>query len=181
MSKIGRKPIIFGDLQVTVKGQEVSFKGKNHSGVYFLPDFLTATVEGHKLILQLKAGEEDRINFWGMHRALLANALKGAEKDFELQVEIVGLGHKAALSGHKITLSLGFSHKIDVDLPADIKLAIDKTGQKLTFTSFDKEKLGQICALIRSFRPPEPYKLTGVRLAGEVIHKKAGKAKSGTE
>jgi len=169
MSKIGRKPISFGDVKVEVKGQEVHYKGKNHSGAYFLPDFLIAKVEDHKLSLLLKEGVKDKNNLWGMHRALLANVLHGAAKDFELLVEITGLGFKGTLSGNKITFALG--------LPKDIKVSIDKTGQKLTFSSFDKERLGQICAKIRSLRPPEPYKLTGIKVAGEVVHKKAGKAK----
>jgi len=181
MSKIGRKPISFGDLTVEIKGQEVHYKGKNNSGVYFLPDFLTAKVEGHKLFLIVKDGEKDKNNFWGMHRALLANVLGGAEKDFERLVEITGLGYKGILSGNKITFSLGYSHKIDLELPKVVKVVIDKTGQKLTFSSFDKEELGLFCARVRALRPPEPYKLTGIKVAGEVIRKKAGKAKAGSD
>jgi len=181
MSKIGRKPIVFGDVQVEVKGCEVHYKGKNRSGVYVLPDFLTAKVEGHSLFLIPKEGEKNKNNFWGMHRALLANMLMGAEKDFDQVVEVHGLGYKGQLSGNTITFSLGYSHKINVDLPKDVKLSIDKTGQKLTLSSFDKGKLGHICALIRSLRPPEPYKLTGIRLAGEFVRKKAGKAKGAAD
>lgn len=181
MSKIGRKPISFGDVQVEIKGQEVHYKGKNHSGVYFLPDFLTTKVENNKLFLSLKEGVKDKNNLWGMHRALLANALNGAAKNFELLVEITGLGYKGTLSGNKITFALGYSHKIDLDLPENIKVSIDKTGQKLTFSSFDKERLGQLCAKVRALRPPEPYKLTGIKVAGEVLRKKAGKAKGSAE
>ena len=175
MSKIGRKPISFGDVQVEVKGQEVHYKGKNHSGIYFLPDYIAAKVEDKTLLLSLT--DKSKNNFWGMHRALLANTLQGAEKDFEKLIEITGLGYKGILSGNKITFSLGYSHKIDLELPQDVKVEIDKTGQKLKFTSFDKEKVGHICAKVRALRPPEPYKLTGIKVAGEVIRKKAGKAK----
>lgn len=182
MSKIGRKPIVFGDVHVDVKGQEIHYKGKNQSGMYILPDFLKVKVEDHKLFLIPNEGEKDKKNnLWGMHRALIANALKGAEKDFELLVEITGLGYKGQLSGNKIVFSLGYSHKIDVDLPKDIKVSIDKTGQKLNFSSYDKEQLGQICAHIRSLRPPEPYKLTGIKVGGEFVRKKAGKAKASAE
>ena len=175
MSKIGRRPILFGEVQVEVKGQEVHYKGKNNSGTYFLPEYLTAVVEGKTLGLSLN--DKEKNNFWGMHRALLANILQGAEKDFEKLVEITGLGYKGVLSGSNITFSLGYSHKIDLELPQNVKVVIDKTGQKLNFSSFDKEAVGQVCAKIRALRPPEPYKLTGIKVAGEVIRKKAGKAK----
>jgi len=181
MSKIGKKPIVFSDVQVDVKDQEIHYKGKNHSGTYLLPDFLTAKVEDQKLFIYPKEGEKNRKNFWGMHRALLANILQGAQKDFEQLIEISGLGYKGQLSGNNVIFSLGYSHKVTIDLPKDVKLSIDKTGQKLTFSSFDKEKLGQICALTRSLRPPEPYKLTGIKLAGEFVRKKAGKAKAAAE
>ena len=177
MSKIGRRPIKLDGVQIDIKGQDVHYKGKNQSGVYVLPAFLMAKVEDDNLSILPKEGEKKQNNMWGMHRALIANALLGAQKDFEQLVEIKGLGYKGQLSGNKITFSLGYSHKITLDLPKDIKLTIDKTGQKLAFSSYDKEKLGHVCALVRSFRPPEPYKGTGIRLAQEVVRRKAGKTK----
>jgi len=186
MSKIGRKPINLADVQVTVKNNEIQYKGKNHSGVYYLPADLQARVVEGKLFIEPKTGARETgrsvtSNVWGLHRALIANALQGAAQNFERRVEINGLGFKAAVTGEKVQFTLGYTHKIMVDLPKEVKLVVDKTGQKLTFTSFDKAKLGQICAFVRSLRPPEPYKGTGIKYAEEIIRKKAGKAKVGAE
>ena len=114
----------------------------------------------------------------GHASCLLANAIHGVDKGFEKQLKIIGLGYKAVLSGKKIVLSLGFSHKIDVVLPEHVSLDIDKTGQLLTFKSHDKALLGAVCDKVRSFRPPEPYKGTGIRYVGENVARKAGKTKA---
>lgn len=179
MSKIGNRPIVTTGVQVTVKDNEIHFKGKNHSGVYKLSDNVMATVEGDKLYIRPAQGKKCKGCEWGLHRALMANAIKGALKDFESAIEINGLGFKVQASGKNLIFSLGYTHKITMELPDEVKLSVDKTGQKLLFTSFDKEKLGHVCALVRSLRPPEPYKGTGVKLASETIARKAGKAKAG--
>ncbi len=181
MSKIGKKPIEFANVQVDVKGQDIHYKGKGHSGVYHLPENLTAHIENKRLFIQPKEKHEVRGNLWGMHRAMINNALVGAAKDFERIIEINGLGFKGQLAGNVITFTLGYTHKVTVNLPKEVKLSIDKTGQKLTFSSFDKEKLGHVCSIVRALRPPEPYKGTGVKYAEETIRKKAGKAKVAAE
>lgn len=178
MSKIGRKPIALGDVQIEVNNSEVKFKGKKDSGVYNLPDSLTAEVVGKNLFLKPAKQVYDINRVWGLHRALLFNKLKGAQTGFEKQLRIVGLGFKAAVTGTKLQLTLGYSHKIDYELPKLVTVVIDKTGQQLTFQSINKELLGQVCSDVRSFRPPEPYKGTGIQYVGEVILRKAGKAKS---
>ncbi|MFC1842777.1 50S ribosomal protein L6 [Candidatus Dependentiae bacterium] len=181
MSKIGRKPVAFGNTKVEIKDGEVHYKGAKNSGVYVLPDRLVATVEGDSLLIKpsdsaLKDRDINRI--WGLHRALIANKIKGADTGFERQLKINGLGYKASVSGKKVVLSLGFSHKIDMDLPDNVTLEVDKSGQLLTFKSFDKELVGHICSKIRALRPPEPYKGTGIKWVKEVIRRKAGKAKA---
>lgn len=177
MSKIGRKPIDLNNTQVQIDGQVISYKGKNASGSYTLPDFLKAESDGKQLKLVLLK-ERDNKKFWGLHRALLFNTLKGASDLFVKKLIITGLGFKAELAGSKIKLSLGYSHKIEVELPKNVTLELDKSGQNLTFKSFDKEVLGQICADIRALRPPEPYKGTGIKLENETIIRKAGKTKA---
>jgi len=180
MSKIGRKPIDIGAAQVEVAGQTVRYKGNNISGVYELPDFIKVELDDKKLSLSVSKEKLNREtnDAWGMHRALLSNAITGVDKGFEKQLKIIGLGYKAALSGNKIVLSLGYSHKIDVPLPKDVSLQIDKTGQLLTFKSHDKALLGEICDKVRSLRVPEPYKGTGIRYANEEVARKAGKTKA---
>lgn len=181
MSKIGKKPIDIAGVQVTVNNNEISYIGKNHTGSYFLPVGLSARVDDSKLFIEQVSRDRSTSNEWGLHRALMACAILGAAKDFTRNLEINGLGFKAQISGSSVVFALGFTHKITMELPKEVKLTVDKTGQKLAFTSFDKEKLGHVCATVRSFRPPEPYKGTGIKYAEEIIKRKAGKAKAGSE
>ena len=180
MSKIGRKPIDIGAAKVEIKGQEIHYSAKKCSGVYLLPLGISARLEGKLLFLTVddsaKSSESNRI--WGLHRALLANKIKGCQVEFEKIILINGLGYKALLSGNKVVFSLGFSHKIDFLLPADVSLEVDKTGQRLVFRSADKELMGQVCSQVRALRPPEPYKGTGIKLEKEIITRKAGKTKA---
>ncbi|UNE35378.1 50S ribosomal protein L6 [Vermiphilus pyriformis] len=184
MSKIGRKPIDLAGAKVTIKNNTVEYQGKVKSGTHILPEQLKAYVEADKLFIQKNDSGKHELSdreintLWGLHRALISNELKGSQAPFERKLEINGLGFKAALAGQKITLTLGYTHKIDFELPQDVTLEIDKTGQKLTFKSSDKELVGFVTSQIRSFRPPEPYKGTGIKFADETITRKAGKTKS---
>lgn len=183
MSKIGRKPILLGDVQVQVQGNTVSYKGKNVSGKYELPEFIHASVEDSKslkLDIPQNMRNRDTNRFWGLHRALLANAIHGAEAGFTKQIQINGLGFKATMAGSKVVFTIGYTHKIELSLPKEVTLEIDKTGQLLTFKSADRKMLGEICDKVRSFRPPEPYKGTGIKYSTEVIARKAGKTKAAT-
>ena len=183
MSKIGRKPIDISGVTVEVKGQEVQYKGAKASGAYVLPEVLEVQIADDKLTLlpnKALAGAwkvRDLNREWGLHRALLANAITGAKKEFEKVVEITGLGYKAVQSGNKLVFTLGYSHKIDFEIPKGITVAIDRTGQKLTISSTDREALGLICSKICALRRPEPYKGTGVKLSTERIIRKASKGK----
>lgn len=178
MSKIGRKPISTKNVATEIKGQTVIYKGAQAQGEYVLPDCLVATLENDVLTLQLKnASDKKNKNFWGLHRALLYNKIAGAREKFKKEVQIIGLGYKAILQGKQIEFSLGYSHKINFDLPEEVEVAIDKTGQNLTILSTSKFLAGDVAQKICALRLPEPYKGTGVRLAGQVIQRKAGKTK----
>lgn len=185
MSKIGRKPIDISNVTVDVKGQEVHFKGPKSSGVYFIPALLSVSVDKEKGQLLLTPHQEkvaslrqrDINREWGLHRALLANEIAGSKKEFEKTIEIVGLGYKAVISGNKIVFTLGFSHKVEFPLPKGVTISVDKTGQKLTVTSSNRELLGQVCSQICALRHPEPYKGTGVKLSTDYIVRKAAKGK----
>ncbi len=181
MSKIGRKPIDVQGVEVNVSGHDVHYKGKKGSGVHKLPAVFEAKIDQGKLrILPASGAIKSRENniLWGMHRAILANEIAGANNPFEKQVVINGLGFKAILQGKKVEFALGYSHKLHLDIPEGVTIEIDKTGQLLTIRCANKELLGAVCDRIRSFRPPEPYKGTGIKLATETIVRKAGKAKS---
>lgn len=178
MSKIGKMPINIGDASVEVKGNTVFYKGKHSEGSHQVPDFLTITLDDKLLKIDMPHLQKFRKKDWGLHRALLANKIAGANKPFEKKVQIIGLGYKVQLGGSKMTFSLGYSHKIELELPKTVSLNVDKSGQNLTFSCPDKELLGKTCDSVRSLRPPEPYKGTGIKLEDEVIRRKAGKTKS---
>lgn len=187
MSKIGRRPITIGAVTVEINDQEVHFKGPKGSGKHFLPKPLCAQLDGKTILITVNKESDvspkefrDVNRIWGLHHALLQNKIHGAAKEFEKKLKIVGLGYKAVLSGNVLNLSLGYSHKIDFNLPAGVSVTIDdKPGQNLTIRSSDPVLAGGVASQIRFLRPPEPYKGTGVRNSDEVVRRKAGKTKAG--
>lgn len=178
MSKIGRRPINTKDVQIDIQGHEVHFKGKKSSGVHVLPSEINVEKAGDTIVLTSEKRSSDVNRIWGLNRALLANKIIGAQTGFEQKVIITGLGFKADLLGNKLVFSLGYSHKIDLELPEGITVETDKTKQILTVKGSDKTMVGQVSSHIRSLRPPEPYKGTGIKLENEVLIRKAGKTKS---
>ena len=178
MSKIGMKPIAIENVEVNISGQTISYKGPNRSGTHVLPDFLKVSlVDGFVKITLENTKDKKQKAHWGLNRALLANKLSGAREDFKKAVKIVGLGYKGQLQGDTIIFSLGYSHKIDFKVPADVSVEIDKLGQNIIVKSFDKYLAGFVADQICALRRPEPYKGTGVYLADETIVRKAGKSK----
>lgn len=178
MSKIGRRPIPITSAKITIDGSLMTIAGAKISFKHELPVGVKANLEGKELLVSVEHVTRRSKMLWGLHRALIANKVKGVETGFEQKIIIVGLGFKAALSGKKLVLTLGYTHKIDYEMPDDVTVDIDKTGQNLVFRSADKFSLGNVCDAVRSFRPPEPYKGTGVMKEGEKIFRKAGKTKS---
>ena len=178
MSKIGRKPIRFTTAQVEIKGNQVAISGPMGKESLDFPPCLELKKSDKTLVFGAFENTRENRALWGLNRALLANKILGVEKGFKREMKIEGLGFKAQASGNKIVFTLGYSHKVDFLLPAGVKVEIDKTGQALTFTSIDKFLLGNTCDSIRSLRPPEPYKGTGIMFLNEKIHRKAGKTKS---
>jgi len=175
MSKIGRKPIPFSSAKIEVNGNKILISGSKVKFEHELPEEIIAKVEDKSLALSVKENTRSARAKWGLHRALLANKIKGVESGFEQGVKIVGLGYKAQLSGKKMVFSLGYSHKVEYVLPEGVTVDIDRTGQQLTFKSHDKWLLGEVCDNVRSFKTPEPYKGTGIMWANETIRRKAGK------
>lgn len=181
MSRIGKKPVkvpsgvtitVAADNTITVKGP----KGELKQNV------------DRDIKVEIKDGEvtfsrpTDQIRHRAMHglyRSLLDNMVKGVTEGFKKQLELVGVGYKASNQGNLLDLALGYSHNIIFEIPKEIKLATaQEKGQNPTITleGSDKQLLGQVCAKIRSLRKPEPYKGKGVKFAGEVLRRKAGKA-----
>lgn len=178
MSKVGRRPINITSATVSVSGSVVTLKGPKGTLTHELPQGVSVELNDKVLTVHLESPTSKNRSHWGLHRALLANKVIGVEQGFETKMKIVGLGYKAQVSGKKVSLTLGFSHKVDLELPDGVQMDVDKTGQNLTLSGIDKFILGNACDAIRSCKPPEPYKGTGIMYANEVIHRKAGKAKS---
>ncbi len=179
MSKIGRKPIPVASANVTIESDgNITVKGSKVEFSHELPSCLSIEKIDGGLLLSVKDSDRKSRMLWGLHRALLANKVKGVESGFERHIKIVGLGYKAQASGKKLVFSLGFSHKVDYELPDGVTVEIDKTGQNLKLQSHDKFKLGNACDAIRALRTPEPYKGTGIMYTDEKIRRKAGKTKA---
>jgi len=189
MSRLAKKPIQIPDkVQVALKekdgvksagGHEVLLEVKGPLG-----SVLTPVAEGIKLSVSQKEIKIERENdtaavraLHGLMAALVKNAIKGVTVGFSKELEIHGVGFKALLEGDKLlVMNLGFTHPVKVNIPSDIKVAVDPKQTLITISGIDKYKVGQFAADIRKIRPPEPYKATGIRYKGEHIIKKAGKA-----
>ena len=176
MSRVGRKVIVVpagvkvqvGDKALEVQGP----KGKLSTPV---PPGIKFALEGQQLSC-LRSNDEQRLRaFHGMARALAQNAIKGVTEGFSKDLDIVGVGYRAALEGGKVVFALGFSHPIEFKVPDGIKIAIEKQTH-LTVSGIDRQKVGQVAAEIRDLRRPDPYKQKGIRYVGEQLKKKAGKA-----
>ena len=176
MSRIGRKPIVVpAGVQVAVSGRTVTVTGPKGSLARELPGAIGVAVDGDKVSVTRPNDSKANRSLHGLCRTLVANMVEGVATGFRKELEINGVGYRAAKSGSKLTLALGFSHPIEINPPAGISFEVD--GQtKVAVLGHDKELVGQIAAEIRSLRKPEPYKGKGVKYENEVIRRKAGKA-----
>ncbi|MDH5464047.1 MAG: 50S ribosomal protein L6 [Thiovulaceae bacterium] len=174
MSRIGKKPIeIPTGVEVKVNGAEITFKKGNNTQTLDTKGNVGIALDGS--ILTFAANSEDKQDraFWGTYRSLAQNIIVGITDGFSKSLEINGVGYRAAVKGKTLNLQLGFSHDIDYPLPEGIEASVEKNV--ITLKSVDKQKVGQVAAEIRAFRPPEPYKGKGVKYTDERIIRKAGK------
>jgi len=175
MSRIGNKIIeVPSGVEVRIAADSVTVKGKNGEMSSPLFDGVTVAQEGSNLqVACADLGNKKMKSNFGMVRALIANNIKGVSTGFEKVLELRGVGYRAQAAGKKLNLSLGFSHPIEYDLPAGIEAKVEQN--KITVTGADKQRVGQVAAEIRAFRPPEPYKGKGVRYVDEYVAMKEGK------
>lgn len=177
MSRIGKHPInIPSGVDVAVVGQLVKAKGKLGELEQKLPDEVDVSLEDGKVTVTPKNDERRARAMWGLSRTLVQNLVTGVSEGFETKLEISGVGYRAALDGKILTLQLGYSHDIKVAVPDDITVKCE-SQTALSLHGRNKQRVGQLAAEIRSFRPPEPYKGKGVKYAGERILRKEGKKK----
>lgn len=175
MSRIGKKPIIVPS-GVTVDIKDLTVKVKGPKGELVLNLHPKIKVETGSEGLMVKVKREDNKQeraLWGLFRALINNMVVGVTQGFTRILEINGVGYKAAVTGKKLVLNLGYSHPIEMDIPTGMEAKIEKNV--LTITGIDRQAVGQFAAVIRQQRPPEPYKGKGIKYADEVIRRKAGK------
>jgi large subunit ribosomal protein L6 len=177
MSRIGKKPVaIPAGVTANVAGQTINVKGPKGALELRLPEDVSAKLESGAVQIGPRDDTKRARAMWGMSRSLLANIVTGVTKGFEKRLEITGVGYRAALQGKNLQLSLGYSHEVNYPIPEGITIVTPKPTE-IVITGIDKQRVGQVAAEIRDFRPPEPYKGKGVRYAGEYIFRKEGKKK----
>lgn len=174
MSRIGKQPVeIPSGIDVKVDGDHLIFKKGSVEKVLDTKGNVDVSVEGNQIKFSPKSSTREHRAFWGTYRALSNNIIIGLTQGFTKQLEINGVGYRAAVSGNKLELQLGFSHPVNYEFPKDLKVSVEKNV--ITISGDDKQVVGQVAAEIRSFRPPEPYKGKGVKYVDEHIRRKAGK------
>ncbi len=176
MSRIGRLPItVPAGVTVTVDGRAITVEGpKGTLGRDLHPDIKVIQGEG-TLLVQRPTDNKMHKQLHGLTRTLVANMVVGVTAGYRKGIEITGVGYRATKVGEKLQLNLGYSHPIEIDPPGGVSFEVE-TPTRLAVVGIDKELVGQIAARVRATRKPEPYKGKGVRYAGEVIRRKAGKA-----
>lgn len=177
MSRIGKKIIsVPKGVTLTLDGQTVSVKGPKGEASWTVAEEIEVTRDGDELTLAPRSDTQRARAMWGLSRTLVANMVTGVTEGFEQTLELVGVGYRAAMKGQALSLQLGLSHDVDIDPPAGITFATPKQTE-IRISGSDKQSVGQIAAVIRKLRPPEPYKGKGIRYAGEHVRRKEGKKK----
>jgi large subunit ribosomal protein L6 len=177
MSRIGKKPVpVAAGVTVALDGQTVSVKGPKGQTSFTVPEEIELSQGPDGLTFAPRSDTQRARAMWGLSRTLVANMVEGVTTGFTRDLELVGVGYRAAMKGRNLNLQLGFSHEIDMAPPEGITFAVGKpTEVKISGT--DKQAVGEMAARIRKIRPPEPYKGKGVRYAGEKVRRKEGKKK----
>ena len=175
MSRIGKIPILIPPkVKVEVKHRMVSVEGPKGKLRMEIPSRTSAALEGTNLLVARDGDDSEAKALHGLTRALINNMVKGVSDGFVKKLEIHGVGFKAAVQGKSISMTLGYSHPINYPIPDQIKITVEE-NTKLTIEGPSKQVVGQVAAELRSYYPPEPYKVKGVRYANERIIRKEGK------
>ena len=177
MSRVGKRPVaVPSGVTATVDGQTVKMKGPKGQLQFVVHDDVEVKFENGVITVAPRFETNRAQAMYGTARAQVANLVEGVTKGFEKKLEITGVGYRAAMQGKNLQLALGYSHDVVYPIPEGIAIATPKPTE-IVVTGIDKQKVGQVAAEIRAFRPPEPYKGKGVKYAGEFIFRKEGKKK----
>jgi large subunit ribosomal protein L6 len=176
MSRIGNSPITLpSGVDVSIDGASVTVKGPKGTLERSLHAAITATLDDGTVTVQRRDEERESRALHGLSRALLANMVQGVSEGYRKELQLVGVGYRAALKGQNIEIQVGFSHPVLVEATDGVDFEVPEPT-KIIVSGIDKEKVGQVAANIRRVRPPEPYKGKGIRYVDEHVRKKAGKA-----
>ena len=180
MSRIGKLPIqVPAGVTVTIKDSVVTVKGPKGELVQAVNPAIEVSFEAGVLTLTRPTESKEHRAMHGLYRSLINNMVLGVSEGYKKELELVGVGYRVSNAGQLLDLSLGFTHNIYLQLPAEIKVETKSERNKhplIILESADKQLLGQVCAKIRSFRMPEPYKGKGIKFVGEEIRRKSGKS-----
>ena len=177
MSRIGKKPVtIPSGVTASVDGQTIKMKGPKGQLQFVVHDDVEVKLDKNMVRVTPRVETNRARALYGTARAQIANLVDGVTKGFEKKLEITGVGYRAAMQGKNLQLALGYSHDVIFPIPEGIQISVPKPTE-ITITGNDIQRVGQVAAEIRSYRPPEPYKGKGVKYAGEFIFRKEGKKK----
>ena len=177
MSRIGKKPIaVPSGVTANVEGQTVKVKGPKGALAVALHDDVEVKLDKGQIKIDPRFETKRARSQWGTSRTLVSNLIAGVTKGFEQKLEINGVGYRAAVQGKNLQLALGYSHDVVYPIPEGITIVTPKPVE-IVISGFDRQKVGQVAAEIREFRPPEPYKGKGIKYSDERISRKEGKKK----
>ncbi|MFK8036187.1 MAG: 50S ribosomal protein L6 [Hyphomicrobiales bacterium] len=177
MSRIGKKAVaVPSGVTATIDGQQVSVKGPKGELSAVLVDNVLASMGDNGIEVKPVDGSNQARAMWGMSRTIIENLVVGVTEGFKKDLQINGVGYRAAIQGKNLQLALGFSHEVLYEIPEGIQITCAKPTE-ISVAGIDKQKVGQVAAEIRKYRPPEPYKGKGVKYADEYIFRKEGKKK----
>ena len=175
MSRVGKNPVpIPAGVTIDLKGQHLKAKGKRGELQLMVHDDVSVARDGDKLLFKPRTESRRARMQWGTARNLASNVVRGVSDGFTVNLEINGVGYRAQADAKVLKLQLGYSHDVEVAIPAGIQIKAVKPTE-VEITGADRQKVGQLAAEIRSLRPPEPYKGKGIRYQGEVVLRKVGK------
>lgn len=176
MSRVGLKPIVVPDgVSLKLEGRTLRVSGPKGELETPLPPGISFVAEDGSVRFERADDNKQTRAYHGLARALAANAVRGVKEGFERKLQIEGIGYRAKMEGNSLVLALGFSHPVDFPTPEGIEINVEDQN-KITVKGIDKQRVGEISAQIRRFRPPDPYKGKGVRYADEIVKKKVGKS-----
>ena len=177
MSRVGKHPVaVPSGVQLELSGRTLSAKGNLGTLRLVVSNDVTASIADGAVTIAPNNDSKHARAMWGTTRALVSNMVTGVSKGFSVTLEINGVGYRAAVQGNTLNLQLGYSHDIAYPISDDVKIACERPTL-ITVTGADRQRVGQVAAEIRAYRPPEPYKGKGIKYSTETVHRKEGKKK----